>query len=351
MSRIQQQEAYLARELDAERTRVKRLEAENAQLLAHLQSLHIGSRPAASSAGNSKFEAEHIANNAVERTSSVESDFAQTSTIPIKNASAGSKPGKGTRSRSHSRHSGKFHTLSGYPITHQTSTGPMIAWRARRRVLETAMEQEQERMFNQGRRLSGSISPGGPFVASTGVPGAVSPRWAHSRSSSVSSFGNGSVASDVNSLRLRLADCERELVSCYSQSQIYKKELVALRQRLGMSVDDLYLDDPVPMALKSTYAEGGSARPRRSQSVSSSSSTGTTPQLARRGSGHHMGEYFGMLPSVPRRAAQRPRSVLLSPRRSMEDHQSAAATFSAADQASLFAFKSGTTHRATRNIK
>ncbi|KAJ1953572.1 hypothetical protein EC988_002912 [Linderina pennispora] len=64
-----------------------------------------------------------------------------------------------------------------------------------------------------------------------------------------------------------------------------------------------------------------------------------------------MGEYFGMLPSVPRRAAQRPRSVLLSPRRSMEDHQSAAATFSAADQASLFAFKSGTTHRATRNIK
>ncbi|KAJ1933905.1 hypothetical protein EC988_008970, partial [Linderina pennispora] len=54
MNRIQQQEAYLARELDAERTRVKRLEAENAQLLAHLQSLHIGSRPAASSAGNSK---------------------------------------------------------------------------------------------------------------------------------------------------------------------------------------------------------------------------------------------------------------------------------------------------------
>ncbi|KAJ1933758.1 hypothetical protein EC988_009016, partial [Linderina pennispora] len=271
-----------------------------------------------------EFEAEHIANNAVERTSSVESDFAQTSTIPIKNASSGSKPGKGTRSRSHSRHSGKFHTLSGYPITHQTSTGPMMSGSnsseatiaelqqrlesmAREKAsLETAMEQEQERMFNQGRRLSGSISPGGPFVASTGVPGAVSPRWAHSRSSSVSSFGNGSVASvgitetlkaDVNSLRLRLADCERELVSCYSQSQIYKKELVALRQRLGMSVDDLYLDDPVPMALKSTYVEGGSARPRRSQSVSSSSSTGTTPQLARRGSGHHMGEYFGMLPS------------------------------------------------------
>ncbi|KAJ1929518.1 hypothetical protein FBU59_007042, partial [Linderina macrospora] len=239
-----------------------------------------------------EFDSERIADNAVERTSSVESDFAQTSTIPIKNASTSSKPSKGTRSRSHSRHSGKFHALSGYPISHHTSTMPTMSGSssseatiaelqqrlesmAREKAsLETAMEQEQERMFNQGRRLSGSISPG-PFVTSAGgVPGAVSPRWAHSRSSSVSSFGNASVASvgitetlkaDVNSLRLRLADCERELVSCYSQSQIYKKELVALRQRLGMTVDDLYLDDPVPAALKNTYVEG-SARPRRSQS-------------------------------------------------------------------------------------
>ncbi|KAJ2691308.1 hypothetical protein H4R19_006379 [Coemansia spiralis] len=195
---------------------------------------------------------------------------------------------------------------------------------AREKVsLENAIEHEQERVFNQSRRLSGASSPM-PLAAGAG---AVSPRWpgSHSRSSSVSSFGTASVGSvgitetlkaEVTSLRMRLADAGRELVSCYSQSQVYKKELVALRQRLGMRIDDLYLEDPVPSTIRCGLVDAN-ARPRRSQSVSSgASSVSTTPSLVRRGSTHQH-EYFST--QGPRRIAQRPHSVLLSPRRSMED--------------------------------
>ncbi|KAJ2383223.1 hypothetical protein GGI23_007194 [Coemansia sp. RSA 2559] len=239
---------------------------------------------------------------------------------------------------------------------------------AREKVsLECAIEHEQERVFNQSRRLSGgSMSPmlqiGAPNAPA--AAGAVSPRWvkSHSRSSSVSSFGGASVSSvgitetlkaDVNSLRLRLADAERELVSCYHQSQIYKKELVSLRQRLGMRIDDLYMDDPVPSSIRSSVADGAT-RPRRSQSVSSgASSTASTPSsLALRGVAHHH-DYFVLPPTTQgssRRISQRPRSVLLSPRRSLEEHNISAG---ASESVSLFTPKQSAPqlHRAGRNPK
>ncbi|KAJ1801253.1 hypothetical protein LPJ59_000431 [Coemansia sp. RSA 2399] len=239
---------------------------------------------------------------------------------------------------------------------------------AREKVsLECAIEHEQERVFNQSRRLSGgSMSPmlqiGAPNAPT--AAGAVSPRWvkSHSRSSSVSSFGGASVSSvgitetlkaDVNSLRLRLADAERELVSCYHQSQIYKKELVSLRQRLGMRIDDLYLDDPVPSSIRSSVADSAT-RPRRSQSVSSgASSTASTPSsLALRGAAHHH-DYFVLPPTTQgssRRISQRPRSVLLSPRRSLEEHNISAG---ASESISLFTPKQSAPqlHRAGRNPK
>ncbi|KAJ2778218.1 hypothetical protein H4R18_004742 [Coemansia javaensis] len=239
---------------------------------------------------------------------------------------------------------------------------------ARERVsLENVIEHEQERVFNQARRLSSSsgtaplaaagICAGGGLVATPGA-GAMS----HSRSSSVSSFGAASIGSvgitetlkaEINSLRLRLSDAERELVSCYSQSQVYKKELVALRQRLGMRIDDLYLEDPVPSTIRSAVSDA-SARPRRSQSVSSgASSAASTPALVRRGSMHHH-EYFSILPAAgtptPRRVSQRPASVLLSPRRSLEDsHAHGGGLFSAGDPALLLAPK--TPLRAGRHAK
>ncbi|KAJ2537445.1 hypothetical protein EV175_006722 [Coemansia sp. RSA 1933] len=230
-------------------------------------------------------------------------------------------------------------------------------------------------MAHMGSMGLGAGAPSAPNAAA--AAGAVSPRWvrSHSRSSSVSSFGGASVSSvgitetlkaDVNSLRLRLADAERELVSCYNQSQIYKKELVSLRQRLGMRIDDLYLDDPVPSSIRSAVADG-STRPRRSQSVSSgaSSSASTPSSLVLRGATYHH-DYFVLPPATPgptsaaagassssssRRISRRPRSVLLSPRRSMEEHN--ISTAAGSEAVSLFAPKPSAPplQRASRNPK
>ncbi|KAJ2815020.1 hypothetical protein GGI24_006190 [Coemansia furcata] len=136
-----------------------------------------------------------------------------------------------------------------------------------------------------------------------------------------------------------------------------------------MRVDDLYLDDPIPSTIRSAHSDH-TTRPRRSQSVSSGvSSAGSTPTLIRRGSGYHP-EYFSTnsstavvttaaATSTPRRISQRPRSVLLSPRRSMDDHHSAGIgvtcaqlPFVAAEPVSLFSSKAtGGSHRVTRTIK
>ncbi|KAJ2610982.1 hypothetical protein H4S08_003376 [Coemansia sp. RSA 1365] len=273
-----------------------------------------------------------------QRTCSVESDFRQTATIPSKT----------WRSKTRGRQAG-----SGVASNSSSSEATVVELQqqleamAREKVtLENAIEQSHEREFNQGRRASGTSSP------------LVSPLWqTHSRSSSVSSFGAGSVGSvgitetlkaEINSLRLRVAEAERELVSCYAQSQIYKKELVGLRQRLGMRVDDLYVDDPVPSTIRSAAGDGN-ARPRRSQSVSGGvSSSGSTQAQRRRGS-MHQHEYFTLptggtnaLGATPRRVLQRPRSVLLSPRRSMEDHHMAGG-----EVTSFFATKTGKAQRRT----
>ncbi|KAJ1962411.1 hypothetical protein GGI12_002666 [Dipsacomyces acuminosporus] len=388
-----QLEVQFAQKLELEHSKAKRLEAENSRLHAQIQSL-LGARGSVSQTSaysrntdnkvdDNDFDKETIERTEVRRTSSVESDFDQAATIPAKPTQLNTAENR-SRSKSRSRYSARFSAAPQYQQQQQhqqhqqtaaipgsTSSEATIVelqqrleTMAREKVtLENAIEQEQERMFNQGRRLSGSLSPTAFMPVGVGLGGgAISPRWhtSHSRSSSVSSFGGASASSvgiteslkaDINALRLRLADAERELVSCYSQSQIYKKELVSLRQRLGMNVDDLYLDDPVPSTIKSSSSfTDSSARPRRSQSVSSGvSSTGSTPSLVRRGSGHQH-EYFNVLSpgatiSTPRRSSQRPRSVLLSPRRSMEDHQGAG-NF-AAEQSSFFSLKSGTPHHST----
>ncbi|KAJ2077328.1 hypothetical protein H4R24_005193 [Coemansia sp. RSA 988] len=283
------------------------------------------------------FGGSRLSSSRARRTCSVEGDFRQAATIP-------SKAG---RSKSRGRRAAAAAVGSSSSDATVAELQQRLDVMAREKVtLENAIEQSQEREFNQGRRASGASSP------------LVSPRWrTHSRSSSVSSFGAGSVGSvgitetlkaDVNSLWLRLAEAERELVSCYTQSQIYKKELVALRQRLGMRVDDLYVDDPVPSSIR-VAAGDGSARPRRSQSVSGgASSSGSTPSQPRRGSVTQH-EYFtlpaggtGVLGATPRRISQRPRSVLLSPRRSMDDHH-----IGGGEATSFFTTKTGKAQRRT----
>ncbi|KAJ2376663.1 hypothetical protein H4S02_007861 [Coemansia sp. RSA 2611] len=311
-----------------------------------------------------EFDSGMLASHRARRTGSTDGDFTQAATIPTKAARGSDARG---RSKSRGRQSAKP-TVSTSGDATIVELQQRLELMAREKVsLESAIEHEQERMFNQSRRLSAGSSP----MPLAPIGGAISPRWprSHSRSSSVSSFGGASVSSvgitetlkaDVSSLRVRLADAERELVSCYNQSQIYKKELVALRQRLGMRVDDLYLDDPVPSTIRSV-ATDPSARPRRSQSVSSgASSTASTPLQARRSSAHHH-EYFSIMPSTvaaaataPRRISQRPRSVLLSPRRSLEDHHMtgmAPLALGAAEPVSLFTPKSAVPLRTSRNVK
>ncbi|KAJ1856962.1 hypothetical protein LPJ76_002084, partial [Coemansia sp. RSA 638] len=78
----------------------------------------------------------------------------------------------------------------------------------------------------------------------------------------------------------------------------------------------------------------------------------STPSLVRRGSAHHP-EYFLILlatTTAPRRISQRPRSVLLSPRRSMEDHHMAGMALGA-DSESLFDPKSSEPLRSIHNAK
>ncbi|KAJ2800452.1 hypothetical protein H4R20_004055, partial [Coemansia guatemalensis] len=106
-----------------------------------------------------------------QRTCSVEGDFRQAATIP-------SKAG---RSKSRGRQAAA--ALGGVGSNSSSSDATVVELQqrleamAREKVtLENAIEQSQEREFNQGRRASGASSP------------LVSPRWrTHSRSSSVSS--------------------------------------------------------------------------------------------------------------------------------------------------------------------
>ncbi|KAJ2095962.1 hypothetical protein GGI09_004617, partial [Coemansia sp. S100] len=134
------------------------------------------------------------------RINSTEHDFIQVATIPAKAPLASGNEGRG-RSKSRSRLSAK---LISQPLPLQQPQAPSsgsaasysndatiaelqqrLELMAREKVtLETAIEQEQERMFNQSRRLSGSLSPATPApVGGVGI-GAMSPRWAKSHSRS-----------------------------------------------------------------------------------------------------------------------------------------------------------------------
>ncbi|KAJ1672052.1 hypothetical protein EV182_007310, partial [Spiromyces aspiralis] len=129
-----------------------------------------------------------------------------------------------------------------------------------------------------------------------------SPKWkpTHSPASSISSeFGVGplsigggpsaglteSLKAEINALRLRLSESEKDLVSTYSQCQIYRKELIQLRQKLGISVADLTRDEYIPNVGYGGYVSGidcASARAHRQQRRSMSVSTPTRrPALSR----------------------------------------------------------------------
>ncbi|KAJ1976278.1 hypothetical protein H4R34_004037 [Dimargaris verticillata] len=160
--------------------------------------------------------------------------------------------------------------------------------------LENALEQEQERMINQLQRQfdtarlqtpsSAAISISSSPASSSGILGIpVSSPSPHRRPPSYSFGGGESSASsvsmteflkaDINSLRLKVTDLEKELVSTFNQSQVYKRELVQLRQQLGLSVSGLLEDDVGPNVMRLVFPDRP-VRARRSMSTSQSDPRG-----------------------------------------------------------------------------
>ncbi|KAJ1913733.1 hypothetical protein H4219_005079 [Mycoemilia scoparia] len=173
--------------------------------------------------------------------------------------------------------------------------------------LEVALEQEQERMVNHIARQM-------DYQALINQPSPLrSPKWrpTHSPASSISGGAGGpgcdigSLASlsagltetlkaEINTLRLRISESEVFIDQILSQTQLYRKELIQLRQKLGMSVNDLVRAESNVMVMPSGASSAASSfinfsmnsgggggycsnvfdnvqRPRRSMSVSTPS--------------------------------------------------------------------------------
>ncbi|PWA00516.1 hypothetical protein BB558_003429 [Smittium angustum] len=113
--------------------------------------------------------------------------------------------------------------------------------------LENHLEQEQERFLNNLNKSSGWTTPQSPV----------------GMNSYDSIFYNSTLAeslkAEINQLRSQKATVEKELISTQLQSQIFKKELIELRKRLNIPIDDL-------LALPEIFS---TTSRRRSQTVSS----------------------------------------------------------------------------------
>ncbi|WAQ87822.1 hypothetical protein PtA15_8A729 [Puccinia triticina] len=81
--------------------------------------------------------------------------------------------------------------------------------------------------------------------------------------------------SENSSLRNRLVDTEREFIKTSRQNEMYRSELIALRQRAGMSIDDLIGAAP---AGEENYPSARAAR-RRSRGTSTSANGIPIPGL------------------------------------------------------------------------
>ncbi|ORY08433.1 hypothetical protein K493DRAFT_641 [Basidiobolus meristosporus CBS 931.73] len=142
--------------------------------------------------------------------------------------------------------------------------------------LENALEQEQEFMVNRLQkqldvlRLEQSqkdlgTSPPSPSLSSS--PPA--PRWrpTHSPSSSDVSVSSHAVTevlkAEVTALRIKQTELEKEFTATYNQLKIYKNELIELRKKNNLPVDDLLSESSAPSFMRFNNATG-KQRSRRS---------------------------------------------------------------------------------------
>ncbi|RKP12785.1 hypothetical protein BJ684DRAFT_16763 [Piptocephalis cylindrospora] len=147
--------------------------------------------------------------------------------------------------------------------------------------IENALEQEQEAIVNrlqkqldalrcqQSQAPSPSLSVrSGSFVQDSGPlsgqptsPGLPSPivgspsmKWRAGHSASGSDHASTQMVSEVlkaeiNAGRIRQSDLEKEVIAQHNQLSSYRKELIDLRKRLSIPVDDL-VDEDVPVTIR-----------------------------------------------------------------------------------------------------
>ncbi|KAK9766405.1 hypothetical protein K7432_004542 [Basidiobolus ranarum] len=149
--------------------------------------------------------------------------------------------------------------------------------------LENALEQEQEFMVNRlqkqldGLRLEQSqkdlgTSPPSPSLSSS--PPAHRWRPTHSPSSSDVSVSSHAVTevlkAEVTALRIKQTELEKEFTATYNQLKIYKNELIELRKKCQLPVDDLLSESAVPSFMRFNNA---SSKHRTRRSMSSGDQT------------------------------------------------------------------------------
>jgi len=208
--------------------------------------------------------------------------------------------------------------------------------------IENALEQEQEMIVNRlqkqmevvmgwnngvgvgvgvgaGVGAGGSESGGSPVVGRSEPHSPVlqspvgSLKWRPGHAASSSDFSKETVVeilkSEVNAARIRIADLEREVLTRYNQMMGYKKEIVELRKRCGIPVNELMQDEPYPSVLKYSPA------PRtRSFSASGGAGAGPIGGGSSVGSSSSLGSSFSRSdPSIVMRARSASSSVAIPP--------------------------------------
>ncbi|KAL1920934.1 uncharacterized protein VTP21DRAFT_11569 [Calcarisporiella thermophila] len=152
--------------------------------------------------------------------------------------------------------------------------------------MENALEQEQEYIVNRLQKQLETLRL--QHQSSHSVTGAsssvgVSPTSsqkkfipAHSPSASISDYGGPSqgvvemLKAEVNGLRSKVEQMEKEYVSKFNQCNRLKSELIELRKKQGLPISDIQLDESLPSVVRPSVSPR--MQTRRSRSTSSSRS-------------------------------------------------------------------------------
>jgi len=171
--------------------------------------------------------------------------------------------------------------------------------------MENALEQEQEYIVNRLQKQLDSLRQQQTYhphhsrensTSSTSNPGNITPlppaspssthkKWvtAHSSSPTSSDFGLTSpgvvevLKAEVNTLRTKILEMEKEYIAKSSQATRLKNELIELRKKSGLPVEDLLTEEPVPAFLR----HNSNPRNTRRSNSNAYNSGNSTPNLVR----------------------------------------------------------------------